>query len=224
MCGSAQYLSRWLCVILKPVLDYYHVRRQLHLRRQDHGEEALSRGSTGHKAAKKFIHCCPSLSLWISAILGLPALKSTWIHSFLPGHHEKCFFLILVLKKKCLGSVHSDQLCMSAAHCLCRAGGIWQFVEHLLSLRNETEKAGWIKHVLRSLGVCLVLTLQTEDQSSTASLRSANSPRLLVRQRSTSASFLHYGENLLASSDGNKSGFTARTSTCQYLCPILQRK
>ena len=56
---------------------------------------------------------------------------------------------------------------------------------------------------MRSLGVCLVLTLQTEDQSSTASPRSATSPR--SRRRSTRASSLPCGENLLASGQENKS-------------------
>ena len=56
---------------------------------------------------------------------------------------------------------------------------------------------------MRSLGICLVLTLQTKDQSSAVSPRSATSPNC-GEDRSTSASSLPCGENLLASGGGNK--------------------
>ena len=54
-------------------------------------------------------------------------------------------------------------------------------------------------HVIRSLDGCLVLTLQTEDQSSTASPRSATSPDYNDDQPA-----LPCGGDLLASGEENK--------------------
>ena len=94
--------------------------------------------------------------------------------SFLPGHHEDMFFSIfLVLKKNVLDRWSSDQLCMPGVQCLRRAGGFWQFVEHLLRIEQNRLDSLVCDEELWCLSG---LILQREAESSTASPRSATSP------------------------------------------------
>ena len=44
------------------------------------------------EAAVKFTHCCPSLSLCVSAFLGHQTLKFTRMFSFSPGHQDDVLY------------------------------------------------------------------------------------------------------------------------------------
>ena len=149
---------------------------------------ALSRGSAGCEAVEKFTHCRPSLSPWISSILGHPTLKPTRMLSFLPEHHEDIFFSIFFLVlKNVLDRCSSDQLCMSAVQCLRRGGGFWQFVKHLLRIEQKRQDG-------------LADSSDGRSELDGESKVSDFSPTATIDQRFFSSLWW----NLLASGDGNK--------------------